>query len=170
MTRTSGHDEPGPVSRISADSPSRCHVAAVLLTPEEAAALGIGRTRLYQLLSSGRASLQLGRSRRIPVAAIHDFVARLDDSDVLSRRRHRFAPQTRPQGGSPGRRGQPRQLRSANEVQPPWRSSFRFSSPPMVHRYIGRPLRRRASPGTPAAKREPVGAPNERRGSHHPDG
>lgn len=51
----------------------------VLLTPvEAAAALGIGRSKLYQLLQSGRlASVRIGASRRIPASSLHNFVTDL---------------------------------------------------------------------------------------------
>jgi len=49
-----------------------------LLTPEEAAqALGVGRSFLYDLVRQGRIeTLKLGKLRRIPAAAVDDFVAR----------------------------------------------------------------------------------------------
>jgi excisionase family DNA binding protein len=52
----------------------------VLLTPEETAeTLSIGRTKVYELLARGLLrSVQIGKSRRIPVAAITDLVAQLD--------------------------------------------------------------------------------------------
>lgn len=48
----------------------------VLLTPVEAAsALGIGRSKLYELLQSGRLpSVRIGACRRIPADSIHRFV------------------------------------------------------------------------------------------------
>lgn len=54
-------------------------VPRLLLTPLQAgAALGISRTRVFALLASGELeSVQLGRSRRIPVAALEEFVGRL---------------------------------------------------------------------------------------------
>jgi excisionase family DNA binding protein len=54
----------------------------LLLTPEQAAAsLGICRTRVYQLMSSGRLeSVQIGTSRRIAMAALEEFVERLRSS------------------------------------------------------------------------------------------
>jgi excisionase family DNA binding protein len=172
MTRTSGHDEVGSPSRTSADIPSRWHVAAVLLTPEDAAAaLGIGRTRLYELLSSGRlASVQLGRSRRIPVAAIHEFVARLDDNVVPGAPE----PPLRTAEAPTRRKSRPRRSDPA--------ATFceRSSAPvvqqlPLLFVADGSRTHRAASTptgvtGIPAADREPVGAADERRGSHHPLG
>ena len=51
----------------------------LLLTPLEAAALlGIGRTKVYALITSGKlASVRIDTSRRIPRAAIEAFVAAL---------------------------------------------------------------------------------------------
>ena len=54
-------------------------VAPLLLKPEEAAeALGIARTRVYQLLRAGEIrSVKIGKVRRIPVAALQAYVERL---------------------------------------------------------------------------------------------
>ena len=54
-------------------------VPRLLLNPVEAAsALGVSRTRIFALLAAGAIeSVQVGRSRRIPVSALEDFVARL---------------------------------------------------------------------------------------------
>ena len=51
----------------------------ILLTPTEAArALGIGRSKLYELLQTGALeSVHIGTSRRIPTDALSDLVARL---------------------------------------------------------------------------------------------
>jgi excisionase family DNA binding protein len=51
----------------------------VLLTPREAASvLGIGRTKLYELIASGRLfSLRIDGCRRIPRASVDAFVAAL---------------------------------------------------------------------------------------------
>lgn len=51
----------------------------LLLTPEEAAdRLSLGRTKLYQLISSGALkSVRIGKSRRVPAAALVDLVDRL---------------------------------------------------------------------------------------------
>ena len=50
----------------------------LLLTPEEAARrLSLARSTLYQLLLVGEvASIKIGRSRRIPVEALSDFIDR----------------------------------------------------------------------------------------------
>lgn len=66
MQNTSGHPKilPAPIK--------------VLLTVDEAAtALSLGRTYLYRLLMSKEiVSVKVGRVRRIPVAALNDYVAR----------------------------------------------------------------------------------------------
>ena len=51
----------------------------ILLTPEEAAqALGIGRTKLYELLATAKLpSVRIGGSRRVSVDALTEFVRRL---------------------------------------------------------------------------------------------
>lgn len=51
-------------------------VSTLLLTPEEAAQrLRIGRTRVYALLRDGRLrSVTIGRSRRVPLAALAEFI------------------------------------------------------------------------------------------------
>lgn len=54
----------------------------VLFTVEEAArALGIGRTRMFELIQHGDVeTVLIGRLRRIPVDALDAFVARLRES------------------------------------------------------------------------------------------
>lgn len=51
----------------------------LLLTPEEAArAIGLGRTKVYELLRAGvLESVQIGSARRVPVEALREFVERL---------------------------------------------------------------------------------------------
>ena len=69
----------------------------VLLTPREAAnALGIGRSKLYELLQTGvLESVHIGACRRIPTEALSELVARLRaEEDVTAsdqRRSHRLA-------------------------------------------------------------------------------
>lgn len=57
---------------------------SLLLTPIEAAvALGVGRTKLYELISSGRLfSVRIDGCRRVPRVAIDAFVAGLMANDV----------------------------------------------------------------------------------------
>ncbi|THA37122.1 excisionase family DNA-binding protein [Streptomyces sp. A1547] len=54
----------------------------VLLTVEEAARrLRVGRTTCFHLIGSGQLeSVPVGRLRRVPVAALHDFVERLREA------------------------------------------------------------------------------------------
>ena len=54
----------------------------LLLTPTEAAKiLGIGRSKTYQLLQSGQLqSVHIGSCRRIPLEAVHNFLADLTRS------------------------------------------------------------------------------------------
>jgi excisionase family DNA binding protein len=52
----------------------------LLLTPEEAAGrLSVGRSKIYEPIGTGRLrSVRIGASRRIPAAALLDFVRDLD--------------------------------------------------------------------------------------------
>lgn len=56
----------------------------LLLKPEEAArALNISRTTVFALLKSGELrSITIGRSRRITVAALAEYVASLDEREA----------------------------------------------------------------------------------------
>jgi excisionase family DNA binding protein len=51
----------------------------LLLSVEEVArALGIGRSKTYELIAAGELeSVHIGRAARIPVTAVEDFVERL---------------------------------------------------------------------------------------------
>lgn len=51
----------------------------VMLTAEQAAdRLGIGRTLMYRLIRSGDIySVRIGRLRRVPAAAVHDYATQL---------------------------------------------------------------------------------------------
>ncbi|MFP5372952.1 MAG: helix-turn-helix domain-containing protein [Actinomycetes bacterium] len=51
----------------------------LLLTPEETAeVMGIGRTKVYELLRRGvLESVRIGGSRRVPTAAVEEYVRRL---------------------------------------------------------------------------------------------
>lgn len=54
----------------------------LLLTPKEAGQqLGIGRSKLYQLLKSGQLpSVLIGRCRRIPSQALANYIATLEST------------------------------------------------------------------------------------------
>ena len=56
----------------------------LLFTPAEAAlCLGIGRSKLYELLSAGTiASIRIGNCRRIPVKALDAFVSTLAEEAI----------------------------------------------------------------------------------------
>ena len=53
----------------------------LLVRPEDAArALGVGRTKVYELIRSGALrSVRVGGLRRVPVAALNEFVTRLEE-------------------------------------------------------------------------------------------
>jgi excisionase family DNA binding protein len=55
--------------------------AKLLLTVEEAAeAMSLGRTLMYQLIKDRQVrSIKVGRTRRIPTAALHEYVRRLSE-------------------------------------------------------------------------------------------
>lgn len=69
-------DEPKPQSPNEGELP----MDKLLLTPEEAAdRLSVGRSKVYELIGSGRLrSVRIGASRRIPAAALVEFVRDLD--------------------------------------------------------------------------------------------
>ncbi|HZD71994.1 MAG TPA: helix-turn-helix domain-containing protein [Actinomycetes bacterium] len=68
--------KPDPSEHQSGDKPLP-RPPRLVLTPEEAAhALGISRSKLYELLRAG-AIESIRRSRRIPIQALRDFVERL---------------------------------------------------------------------------------------------
>jgi excisionase family DNA binding protein len=73
--RTASHGVSGPV--------------LLLLNVEEAAnCLGVGRTTIYKLIGNGQLeSVKIGRSRRVPYAALQRYVEQLS---------HRFPPHARP--------------------------------------------------------------------------
>jgi excisionase family DNA binding protein len=60
----------------------------MLLRPAEAAeAIGVSRSRMYELLASGELpSIRVGRTVRVPVAALQAWIAeRLKQSDAQAR-------------------------------------------------------------------------------------
>ena len=62
----------------------RAGMDKLLLTPLEAAkTLGIGRSKLYQLLASGDlASVYIGSCRRVPLDALRAYVDQLQDEST----------------------------------------------------------------------------------------
>ncbi|MDQ6910175.1 MAG: helix-turn-helix domain-containing protein [Actinomycetota bacterium] len=61
------------------DPPAGPSSVPLLLSVREAArALGIGRSKIYELIKNGEVEVvHIGRSCRVPVAALHDYVDRL---------------------------------------------------------------------------------------------
>jgi excisionase family DNA binding protein len=72
------HARPDSAARRNAQPVPR----QLLLTPEQAAdALAVCRTKVYDLIATGRLdSVRIGTSRRIPMAALEEFVQRLRTS------------------------------------------------------------------------------------------
>jgi len=58
----------------------------LLVRPEDAAvALGIGRTKVYELMRShALRSVKVGGLRRIPATALAEFVARLEEQERVA--------------------------------------------------------------------------------------
>lgn len=79
----------------------------LLLTPDEAAeVLGIGRSKLYQLMRAGTvASVRIGSCRRIPAASLPELIAQLQadayDGVCRSTRGSVHSVATRPQLAPP---------------------------------------------------------------------
>ena len=69
-------------------------VTKLLLTPEEAAAaLAIGRTKVYELMGSGQLrSVRVGTCRRVPEVALREFVARLLENGAGNQGARRARP------------------------------------------------------------------------------
>lgn len=67
---------------MSEHSTTTRNMERLLLTAKEAAdALGIGRSKVYELIMSGKLeSVRIGGSRRVPVEALRDFVDSLRKS------------------------------------------------------------------------------------------
>ena len=67
-------ERPGDDGHLSVESLDV--IARLLYTPRKAAvALGIGRSKLYELLRSGELeSIHIGASRRVPARALDEFI------------------------------------------------------------------------------------------------
>ena len=79
----------------------------LLLTPTEAArALGIGRSKLYELLQAGvLESVHIGACRHIPTDALTSLVNRLRSGEALKLRSVRSVGPLPYAAREPGRRG-----------------------------------------------------------------
>ena len=84
--------EVGRSSTSQGEPGRRARLVRLLYKPAEAAEiLGIGRSKLYELLEADEiASVWIGRSRRVPVEALHAFIASRPSSGL------------RPKGDGPG--------------------------------------------------------------------
>jgi excisionase family DNA binding protein len=73
------------VPRTARMDRSEEYMKKLLLGPEEVAhALGVGRSRVYDLMRTRQLlSVRIGKSRRVPVAAVHAYVERLTEQDAL---------------------------------------------------------------------------------------
>jgi excisionase family DNA binding protein len=69
----------------AAQSTAAGQAGPLLLTPEQAATcLAIGRTKVYELPRRGELeSVRIGSSRRIPVAALAEYVQRLRNGSAV---------------------------------------------------------------------------------------
>jgi excisionase family DNA binding protein len=72
--------------RTSRMNRSEEYMEKLLLSPEKAAeALGVGRSRVYDLMRTRQLlSVRIGKSRRVPAAAVHAYVERLTEQDALA--------------------------------------------------------------------------------------
>jgi excisionase family DNA binding protein len=89
MSRIGSEDETGSPAPELRDLPPVLSdgLPRLLLTPEEAArALGIGRTKLYELLATAKLpSVRIGGSRRVSVDALTEFVRHLTPTTGCAR-------------------------------------------------------------------------------------
>lgn len=74
--------DPGPraadTSALGPDDPLRASPGRLLRVEEAAEYLAMSRARVYELMAAGEIrSVTIGRSRRIPLSALDDFVTRL---------------------------------------------------------------------------------------------
>lgn len=88
--RTAGQTRPVVASGVTTDVSPRGGVREnmpdverlVYTIPEAAAALRISRTKLYELLAANEIeSFQIGRTRKIPVEAVRDYLRRQRKED-----------------------------------------------------------------------------------------
>ncbi len=64
-----------PIQLASADTGQSSHASLLLTAEQVAASLAVCRTKVYELLRNGELeSVRIGSSRRIPVAALDEYV------------------------------------------------------------------------------------------------
>ena len=64
------------------------HAPLLVTVAEAAELLGIGRSKLYELIGEGLIrTVHIGRARRVPVAALNDFVGSLQAAAGCPRHR-----------------------------------------------------------------------------------
>ncbi|HVE47604.1 MAG TPA: helix-turn-helix domain-containing protein [Acidimicrobiales bacterium] len=114
--RTDSTEPPAPPRLVESSGGT---TAPLLLRPEEAAAvLSVGRSTLYELLAAGAVeSVLIGKSRRVPVAALADYVAGL--RAMQGRWTHAHARRAAREAGRPQRVKHPvTPLRPVGDPQP----------------------------------------------------
>jgi excisionase family DNA binding protein len=65
------------IASTSKPVPAPAPMRLLLTIPEAAASLGVSRSLIYELVHIGTiTTIKIGRSRRVPVAALENFIAR----------------------------------------------------------------------------------------------
>ncbi|WP_346770434.1 helix-turn-helix domain-containing protein [Sphingomonas sp. AOB5] len=88
MTATRSHLDRTAYGKETADNPSDLHNLSSLAPitvriPEATRMLGISRSRVYELITSGDIEvIKLGRSTLVPVAGLHALVQRLREEQL----------------------------------------------------------------------------------------
>lgn len=90
-TRHHHHQDLDPASALPPTKGTDGEGPVLLLSVEEAArSLSIGRSKTYELIAEGLLeTVHIGRSTRVPVAALHDLLDRLREVGARSRMRQR---------------------------------------------------------------------------------
>lgn len=75
-------DEPSHRKEVITTTITNPSERLVYTVSEAAHALRIGRSKLYELLATGEIeSIHIGRSRKIPASALHDYLNRLREQE-----------------------------------------------------------------------------------------
>ncbi len=80
-TTTNNHDHATRSTDRGGATRARSEITPLLLTiPEAAQVLAVGRTTMYELITAGEIGLvRIGRSVRVSIATLEDFVAERED-------------------------------------------------------------------------------------------